>query len=379
MMLFLARLLAFVTAPFLAFYTLFKKAPPFRGSFPKARRWYRRKLPGAVCADGSGYCAYYKKGASNKTAIYFSGGGASWNEYTAARPTTVFRLFADEENYYFPFARFYMEIGMTGLASASDERNPLDECNAVYLPYATGDFFIGNSDFPYRKGRRSKTLHHRGLTNVRAALAAAPKEFFEAETVFIGGESAGAFAAAAWTAELVPLFPKCRRFVLYVDGGQMCYPGWKDILRDVWKTEPRHRDCLAQDGQLMRDWLLELNARLGGRLTCLFSVSPYDETLSKYENKLAGGAFTPSQETVERFHTRLREALSELMQGMPSFRAYIYSYGVNEKTGGTAHTIARIPITLYGDETQGVSVGAWIARALAGEDVPNVGLERMEP
>ncbi|OQA73510.1 MAG: Pectinacetylesterase [Firmicutes bacterium ADurb.Bin248] len=377
-MIFLARLLAFVAAPFLMFYTLLRRARFYKGAFPKTRRWYRVKLPGCVCSDGSNYCAYYKKGTTNKTAVYFSGGGASWNEHTAARPTTVFRLFAGRECYYFPFARFYMEIGMTGLAAADDERNPLDEYNAIYLPYATADFFLGRSEFPYREGRREKTLYHRGLANVRAALAAAPREFFEAETVFIGGESAGAFAAAAWTAELAPLFPKCGRFVLYVDGGQMCYPGWKEILRDTWKTEARHRDCLADDGQLMRDWLIDLNRRLGGGVTCLFSVSPYDETLSQYESKLAGGPFKPSREATERFHVHLREALRALLQEIPAFRAYIYNYGLIEKTGGTAHTIARVTPALYGHRADGISVAEWIARALAGEDAPNVGLGCME-
>jgi len=379
MMMFAKRLAAALSAPFLLLVSLIKRAPPYRGRFPKARKWYRGALPGCVGSDGSRYYAYYKKGTSDKTAVYFGGGGASWNEYTAARPTTICNLIRNRECYYFPFVRYYMELGMTGLVAADDPRNPLNDWNAIYLPYATADFHIGQNDFPYRADKKcAKVLCHHGLANVRAALDTAPKAFFQAETVFIGGESAGSFAVAAWAPELARRFPACKRFVLLTDGGQMWYPGWKGILRDVWRVDPQHYERLREDGQLMRDWFIKLYEELGDRLTCLYSISPYDEVLSQYESKLSGDAYETTRETVGSFHRHLKIAVQDMLRAIPTFRAYIYNHGINEKTGSTAHTITRTPANLYCDKTDGLSVCEWLARALAGQDVPNVGLERLD-
>ncbi len=373
-----ARLAVALGAPLLLPISLIKRAPLYRGSFPKTHKWYRVALPGCVCSDGSHYYAYFKKGTTNHTAVYFGGGGASWNEYTASHPTTITTLLRNRECYYFPFVRYYMELGMAGLLASGDCRNPINDCNVIYLPYATADFHIGQNSFPYHRddGRMSMLAHH-GYENVRAALNAAPREFFQADTVFIGGESAGSFAAVAWTPDLVPRFPACKRFVLLADGGQMCCPQWASILRDVWRSEPRHYECLRDDGQLMRDWLIKLNEEFGPRLTYLYSISPYDDVLSQYESKLNGGSYETTCETTASFHSNLKPAVQEMLRGIPTFRAYIYNHGLSEKTGSTAHTITRNPINLYSDRTDDLSMCEWLALALAGQDVPNIGLDRL--
>jgi hypothetical protein len=374
------KMLATLSVPFLLLLSAFKRTQVYQGTCPQTHKWYKKELETGTASDGSRYYTYFKKGTVNKTAVYFGGGGASWNAYTAARPGTIPRMLLDLEGYYFPFIRYYMELWMKGLVAANDARNPINDYNVIYLPYATGDFHIGQNDFPYRDraDRQDRTLRHQGLANVRAALDAAPQEFFSADTVFIGGESAGAFAAAAWTPELTERFPSCERFVLLTDGGQVQYLDWPHILRDVWQTEPRHFERLRDDGQLMRDWLLYLHKNYGERLTCLYSCSPYDEVLSQFENKLNGGAFKPSREGAERFHRYLTQAVDEMLREIPTFRVFIYNHGFNKAFGTTAHTIAREPKNLFKDQTDGFTVSEWIARSLAGEDVPHIGLDRLE-
>ena len=373
-----ARILTAVTLPFLLVVAFFKRARPFRGSFPRARRLYRKRLPGAVASDGSAYSVYFKKGTIDKTVVYFSGGGACWDEYTAARPTTVGRLLGGKEAYYYPFVRFYLENWMNGLVAADDARNLFNDWNYIYLPYATGDFHIGGGDFAYRAGSREKTLRHHGGGNVRATLEAVPKDFLEAENVLVAGESAGAFAALAWMPELASYFPACKHFTLFADGAQLCGPTWPGVLRDVWKTDAHFYECLRGDGQLVRDWFRYLHESLGGRVTALHAVSPYDEVLAQYESRFNGGPYAPCKAALGTFHTRLSQAVRSLTAEVPEYRAYIYNHGKNETTGATAHTIARTPANLYADQTEGLTVAEWVRRAADGDNVPNIGLEWLE-
>ena len=283
------RILAAITAPYYLLLAWVKKAPKFPGYFPKTHRWYKQELADCLSSDGSPYYVYFKKGLVNKTVVYFSGGGLSWNEETAANPTTIGRLLQNKECYYYPFVPYYLELTMTGLLAADDGRNPFNDWNFIYLPYSTGDLHIGNHDFPYLKGKVKKILHHHGKRNVLRALEAAPRDFFEADQVLIGGESAGGFSSLAWAPEVALYFKECEQFLVFSDGSQISAPALSGILRDVWKTDADYFDCLREDGQLTRDWFLRAYQLLGEKAVYLQSISPYDGVLIPYENKLNHG------------------------------------------------------------------------------------------
>lgn len=367
------RIIIALSIPFQLLVRTIKKVPKYRNTFKKQQTWYKHKVAGCVSSDGSPYYVYLKKGKVNKTVVYFSGGGASWDEYTAANPTTVGRLLRNKEGYYFPFVPFYMEGNMKGLLAEKDGRNPVDEWNFIYLPYSTGDFHIGNRDFPYKKGSKRKILYHHGRRNVEEALKSAPREFFEAEEVFIGGESAGAFASIAWAPGLMSYFKKCRHFVVYSDSAQIKSGKWHDILKNVWETAPDYYNCLDSDGgQLVHDWFIRAHKALKGKGLLLHSISSHDGILAAYENRLNGGAYKAEEKAIQNFHEGLKESVLAMAKEIPEYRYYIFNHG-RDKDGATAHTIARSPRNLYEDKNDGISVGEWLRNAVSGKEVKNVG------
>ncbi len=372
------RILTALTVPYYLLLAWIKKAPKFPGSFPRTYRWYKQELAGCVSSDGSPYFVYFKKGTVNKTVVYFSGGGLSWNEYTAARPTTIGRLLENKECYYYPFVPYYLELNMTGLLAADDKRNPFNDWNFIYLPYSTADFHIGNHDFPYPKGKTTRILHHHGARNTQKALDAAPRDFFEAEQVMIGGESAGGFSCLAWAPELAPRFKKCEQFIVYSDGAQVCAPVWSGILKETWKAAPDLQNCLQKDGQLTKDLFLRAYESLGGKAVYLQSISPYDGVLIPYENKLNGGPYLLEKPGREQFHANLGNAIRDLSTRIPTYRFFIYNHGKDPKTGATAHTITRTPKNLHGDKTEGISVSEWLRCAIEQVEVKNVGAHFLE-
>jgi len=127
------------------------EAPILLGK-PEEHKWYRIPLSEGLSGDGSEYHIYLKKGTTDHLCIFFSGGGVAWNEYTAARPVTGGRVAAGEPNFYWnnlrPFTQI-MNINI-GITEAGKERNPFNDWNFVVITYATGDFHVGNNEFPYK-------------------------------------------------------------------------------------------------------------------------------------------------------------------------------------------------------------------------------------
>ena len=67
-----------------------RKRFPVLPSVPKPEQWYRIYPEGCVDANGERTYANFQLGTENKLLVYFSGGGLSWNEYTAARQESLY-------------------------------------------------------------------------------------------------------------------------------------------------------------------------------------------------------------------------------------------------------------------------------------------------
>ena len=349
-----------------------RRAAPWPGNFPRTHRWYRLDLPGALCADGSPYCAYLKKGTLNKTVVCFSGGGASWNAYTAARPITLLRMAQGLEGYYFPHVRPYLELTLTGLLTADDSRNPFQDWNFLYLPYASGDFHVGDAEVAYTDGRgQHRVLHHHGARNVAAALERTPKEFFGAEQVLICGDSGGAFGCVAHAPQLADRFPHCRHFLVYADGSQVWSAQWPDILKG-WNAEKSLISALGDDGQLIRDWFLRLHRALGDRAVCLHCLSTYDKVLASYQNKLNHDDYSLGGNALGEYHGPMVQAVETLQRELPGYHRFFYDFDRDAGTGATVHTIMRSNRFFYEATASGDSVAAWLRDATEGK-LRNVG------
>lgn len=374
------RILLLLAAPFFRLYVKTKSAHEFKGALERPYRWYRKKLEGCQCSDGSPYYVYYKKGAANKLVVYFSGGGMSWNEFTAARANTLEGMLNGEEAYYFPAVASYLDLLLTGILSPkADKRNPVREWNFVYIPYASADLHMGRGDFPYTGlDGQAHILHHHGAINVEAALKNLPPEFAAPEKLLIAGESAGAFGCVAHAPAIAAMFPESE-VTVYSDGSQLQAEGdfWQRTARDVWLADEDIYGSFDSDGQLIADLFKRADSLMGGRALLLHSNSRFDDTLTPFQNKIRTGEFILNEASLTSFHSGLCSAVHELSGELPRYRYYICNHDFNPETGATAHTISRWPKRYY-DDADGISLARWLGDAIEKGDCPNLGADYLE-
>jgi hypothetical protein len=364
-------------APLFRWYVRRRKAETYTGTLARAYRWYRRRLEGCRCSDGSDYSVYYKRGSVNKLVVYFSGGGLSWDEYTAARANTLENLLAGAEGYYFPNLPDYLDILLSGiLGEKRDARNPVTDWNFLYIPYATADMHIGDSDFPYtdENGKPAVLLHH-GARNVKAALDTLPSEFSEPEALLIAGESAGGFGCVAHAPAVAARFPGCGKITVYSDGAQIKAPEgfWLKIMRDVWNADEKYWSKAGQDGQLIRDWFRQAREELGDKALLLHSNSRFDETVSAFQNKIVNGDYSIGGNALTEFFQGLRAATESLSSELSSYYYYICNHEYKPEAGTTAHTTSRWPKRFYKDTVDGITLSRWLSDAVEGRELKNIG------
>ena len=148
--------------------------------------------PGTGCARDSAFAFFVHSGRSRHLAIYFEGGGACWNAGNCdleGRPTFDPQVDARDH-----------PSRAGGILDLSDPRNPIRDFSIVFVPYCTGDVFLGSRTATYTvpaapdAPERSYRIRHRGSTNTDFVLDWVFAHFPEPDLVFVTGSSAGAIA-----------------------------------------------------------------------------------------------------------------------------------------------------------------------------------------
>ena len=311
---------------------------------PEEMRWYRVALPGGISGDGSEYHTYVSKGRTNDLCIIISGGGVAWNEYTAARPVTGGKVAAGLPNFYWnnlrPFTQL-MNINI-GITNTKNTANPFAEWNFVVVTYATGDFHIGNSEFPYRtEDGEEAVLHFAGHRNFRETMKAAKSLFPSPDKLLIAGNSAGAFAVPALAGEISDkYYPDCDGITLLSDSGLLLYEDWKRTAGEVWKADPEFVDRLRSDNPTV-DWFETLYKKYGGRFRYLYASSTRDYLLSSYYNDIKTRQYSTDSDVQQDFYEQLKVMVRQLQKITDGFHFYIFDWPMLPTVigkGGTVHT-----------------------------------------
>jgi hypothetical protein len=351
------------------------EAPVLNG-FLKRNVWYRVPIQGCTAGDGSEYHIYIKKADPKKLCVFLSGGGVAWNEYTAARPATGGKIAAGLPNYYWnnlrPFTQM-MNIN-TGITETGNVRNPFDDWSFIVITYATGDFHIGSSDFPYvGEDGQGEVLHFCGHKNFRAGMKEGSFYITDPVRLMIAGDSAGAFAVPALADEIMEEFyPSCKDVTLFSDSGQLLYRQWRKTVRDVWGADQKFWKPLHSDNPVV-DWYGELYRKYGNRIRYLYASSTHDYLLSAYYNDVAHKVYATDAEVQELFYKQLKVMIKELHKAVPEMGFFIYNWKNHRfHLGGTVHTAVR-HLRFYFNNNQQESMARWLYRAVHGK-VENIGL-----
>ena len=377
---------------------------------PEKRVWYRIPVREGISGDGSGYHIYLKAGDSENLCIFFSGGGMAWNTYTAAHPASGGKMAAKAPNYYWNNLRpatqiMNINVGITDVLLTT---NPFLNWNMIVVTYDTGDFHIGDTEYPYTdEAGEEKILHFHGWRNYQAAMEICRRFFKNPEKLLIAGDSAGAFAVPALSGDILDSwYPECRDVTLLSDSATLIYDGWREIIRNVWHAPEHFWDKIISDDPA-GDWYEAFcrkylrgkqsgagasdqdesagqtaEDRVAGRtVRCLYSSSTHDHLLSTYYNDLVNKVYETNEEMQGAYYQhlraqmkRFREMMGDLQapDGRPVFGMYIHQHkDLLRSRTGTVHTMVRHPAFLIPDRS-GMSMAKWLSDAVDG-NVYNVG------
>jgi hypothetical protein len=155
-----------------------------------AAEW-ERVVPGGECqcSDGSEFSFWVREANPEKVLFYLPGGGACWSAETCAQDGSD-----GSEELYNP------ALGpggdpptqWEGIFDLTNKSNPFADYSIVFVPYCTGDVFLGNATTTYADGL---TVQHKGYVNGTAALDHLAATFPDATDVVVAGLSAGSVAA----------------------------------------------------------------------------------------------------------------------------------------------------------------------------------------
>ncbi|MBQ4218738.1 MAG: pectin acetylesterase [Butyrivibrio sp.] len=347
---------------------------------PEKLKWYRVSLENGISGDGSEYYIYVKIGNPDKLCIFFSGGGVAWNEYTAARPVTGAKLAAGLPNYYWNNLRPVTQIMNInfGITDVSSEKNPFRDWSFVVVTYATGDFHVGNNEYPYvSEDGKDEILHFHGYTNFLESMKVAKRLFPSPEEILIAGNSAGAFAIPALSGEIVDdYYPEAKDITLFSDSGQLLYNKWRSTAKNIWKTKEEIWKSINTEN-ITLDWYRALYAKYGDRFRYLYSSSDRDFLLSAYYNDIINKQYKTDQQVQEEYRRQLIEMVHELKELNPSFGIFINNWKLPLITqGGTVHTSVR-DMQFASFTQDGVTMAQWLKDAVDGK-VYDVGMELLE-
>lgn len=347
---------------------------------PKNMTWYKVPLEKGLSGDGSEYHIYVKKADPDKLCIFLSGGGVAYNEYMAARPVTGGKVAAGLPNYYWnnlrPFTQIMnINVGITDIIS---DKNPFKDWSFVVITYATGDFHVGNNDYPYTaEDGTDNILHFHGYVNFLESMKVSKTLFPNPKSILIVGNSAGAFAVPALAGEIADdYYPKTSNITLFSDSGLLLYKNWRRTARNIWQSKDSIWKSIHGDN-ITLDWYRALYDKYGDRFRYLYSSSTHDYLLSAYYNDIIRKKYKTDLEVQTEYYHQLIQMVKELKEITPQFGMFIDDWKIPIITmGGTVHTSVREPQFLLFAQN-GITMAKWLHDACEGK-VYDVGMDLLK-
>ncbi len=347
--------------------------PPLLGEEMEPKQWYKAPLENCVSGDGSEYYTYVSNGVKNNLCIILSGGGVAWNEYTAARPVTGAKVAAGLPNFYWnnlrPFTQIMnINIGITDIRNQS---NPFGDWNFVVVTYATGDFHLGNNEFPYvSEDGKDEILYFNGYNNFNETMKLAKKLFPSPERILIAGNSAGAFAVPALAGDIYEnYYSECEDITLFSDSGLLLFDDWKKTASQIWQAKAEICDAIHTDN-ITVDWYEWLYKRYGNKFRYLYGSSIRDYLLSAYYNDIVNKEYKTDKEVQQKFYEQLKTMVAQLKAINEDFRFYIFDWPMLPLTlgkGGTVHTALK-EVTFLNIKQNGKTMAEWLIDQINGGD-----------
>lgn len=225
--------------------------------------WQKVDVPlssGAMCGNGSPFKFFvYRVPDTNNTVFYFEGGGACW-DYESCSGQAGIRGARNPngipDNYVQNINLLdFQNSANLGTAAASPiiyTHHPYNqfktgEWNIVYVPYCTGDIYVGDKTVVYEDptGQNDDLIwHHNGLRNVQAVTSWVKNNLKKPTQLAVTGCSAGSIGALMNYSKLRGHFDSSYGY-LVDDSGPLYDAPLDSADTDSYPSLPLHREVLS--------------------------------------------------------------------------------------------------------------------------------------
>ena len=311
-----------------------------------------------ACSDGSEFQIYERPGDPERVMFYFEGGGACFSLATCdpnGDPTYSTAIDPDTAD----------RLGERGgLFDQTNAENPLAGHSVVYVPYCTGDVFLGNATTEYSD---EVTIEHRGAANTAAAIEYLVANYPDAQQLVVTGASAGSVPTPLVAGLLSDELPDAE-IVTFGDssGAYPDVPAVNELIGNLWGTTVAVPDWPVNEGLTAADWSIpDLYVQAGAHAP--------DITFARFDY-----AFDDVQAT---FSALAGVAADQVVQQIDATEAQVEATGVPIATyvaPGTEHTIMA-GNEVYEMEVEGVRLIDWITELIDGGVPADVHCVECEP
>lgn len=313
-----------------------------------------------MCSAGTPYQFYVNDSdTSDELLIFFNGGGACWFGESCD--------LSSEPNIHDPFADSDSNNPNNGdgIFALDNPENPFAEYDMVFLPYCTGDVFVGagETDYTYTNAdgdETSVTIFHNGNENSSTVLSWVYENYTAPESILVAGSSAGAIGSSFYSGLVAEQYTNVNVTLLADAAGGYNSPSLSDVFV-AWNTEAILPDWDEYAGKTNENLTFEdfyiASANHNDNLTIAQYNAAEDQTQIGF-TIVVGDALTSFS-----LPQRILNHYLEIESAVDTF----YSY----TAGGSVHTILRSPI-FYTYEVEDVRFVDWMSSLVAGDDVGDI-------
>jgi len=289
-----------------------------------------------ICSTGTPYWYWVHPGTVNRLVVYFSGGGACWNDLTCSQPGTLYFDTADDSG--------DPEQDMQGIFDFENPDNPFKEWFFVFIPYCTADGHWGDNTQTYTV---DVTIHHKGFVNVSAVLDWIEDNFEKPEKIFVSGLSAGSTGSIMHAAHIHELYPDVP---LYQLGDSLAGVSTEDVVQ----SQVSNWNAAAS----VPDWIPALQIpytelTMAKLYIALANYYP-DDRWSQYNtahDEMQDFSYAAMGGSMDDWSGLMMASMQEIQDNAPNFHSYI--------APGKIHCITQHDI-FYTREVEGVKFRDWV-------------------
>ncbi len=317
--------------------------------------WYEVSTDTGAASDGSDWHGLYRKGTENKLLIHFFGGGVSlFGEMDEQN--------GSEEEFFYSTTVLQDVVVQLGIFSEGEE-NPFRDWSFLAIPYATGDFHIGQSSYSWiDEEGQEVTVQHRGYTNYRELMERIRPYLGTPDALVLTGSSAGGFAASLLADDLLEYFPDTENVTVCADSSLLLYDNWKETASEFWNAPEEITERLHSNN-ITLDSFQALREKRGDSVKILFTCSLRDRKLQEYQNYIDSGEMKQSRRSGRLFQKNLWMMADEI-EALGSSGVYLFVTGEDPVFHNTQHML--FPYDPFEKLVDGVSMADWLMDAVNG-------------